>query len=464
MDFKPKLLIILLSFQFAWAQYSTSQGIVNQPIQEFQSSALQEKIADSLALPLSLPKVIEIALANNHDLAAAAWEVTAAKARRTIVAGERLPNLGLVGGYNHHLDEQRLLPIRQPGAPSILSRDIFSGDIVLSLPIFTGGRLQNQINAAELLQLAAEHRLNRSKEELVFNVTSVFYNIIAQQRVIESLEFAEQTLKEHLKRIEALLAAQKVAKVDKLRTEVRLANIKQQLLREKNILTIQCRILATLLGVESQINPEQLLGDLILEQEWSAPSLDKALTTAWSERDDYLATQSALKAQACNISVVKARHWPNLAIQSSYGERWAVGKTTGEGKETDDIGRIGFAIDLPIFEGGRVNARIQEQQALYSSSVEKFEKLKLQIKLEVETALLNINSTQERIEAVQTAVEQAQEGLRIEREKYDQGKGAIVDVLDAQSALLEAQTNYFRALAEFHIALAQLKLATGKMS
>ena len=82
--------------------------------------------------------------------------------------------------------------------------------------------------------------------------------------------------------------------------------------------------------------------------------------------------------------------------------------------------------------------------------------------MDIETALLNICSSHERIVAIQTAIEQAQESLRIERERYDLGKGAIVDVLDAQSALLDSQTNYYRARADHNVALAQLKLAMGK--
>lgn len=450
---QAELLLIDNRFDFVWRTKPASTDALIAPA--------SEKPADSLTSPLNLSNILEIAYANNHDLAAAAYAVNAAKARQTIMSGERLPTLGLAGSFNHHLDEQRLLPIREPGGPSILSRDIFSSDVIFSMPIFTGGKLINQIKAAELLHLASEHRLNRTKEELAFNVTRVFYSILAQQRLIESLEFAEQTLKEHLEQVEALLSAQKVAKVDKLRVEVRLANIEQQLLRSKNILDIQSRILANLLGVEGRIDPEQLQGDLILGPEWPVPTLDKALITAWSERCDYLAAQSALKAQSYNVSAAKAGHYPNLALQGSYGERWAVGKTIGDGDETDDIGHIGFTVDLPIFEGGRVNAQIEEQQALYLSSREEFQKLRLQIKLEVETALLNAGTAKERIEAVETAVDQAKEGLRIEREKYNQGKGTVIDVLEAQTALLEAQTNYYQALAEFHIALAQLKLATG---
>jgi outer membrane protein TolC len=118
-------------------------------------------------------------------------------------------------------------------------------------------------------------------------------------------------------------------------------------------------------------------------------------------------------------------------------------------------------VDIPIFEGGRVEARVRDQRAKLASAKERFRKLDLQIRLDVETALLNVNSSWERTEAIKKTIEQAQESFRIERQKYDLGKGAIVDVLDAQSALLDSQTNYDRALADYNIALAQLRLAMG---
>jgi outer membrane protein TolC len=67
-----------------------------------------------------------------------------------------------------------------------------------------------------------------------------------------------------------------------------------------------------------------------------------------------------------------------------------------------------------------------------------------------------------RIEATRQAIEQARESLRIERLKYDLGSGSMTDVLDAQSALLQSETNSARALADYHIATAKLKLATGE--
>lgn len=417
---------------------------------------------ESAETPLTLSEAIRTALANNPDVAAAQWDSETAQARYDYAAGARWPRLSVVGGYAHHLDEQRLLPVRQPGDPAILARDIVSGDLVLTLPIFTGGRLVSQIRAAELLQQAAEHRLSRTRDELVFNVSSVFHGILAQRQVIESLEFSVRTLQEHLVHVDALIAVQKAAKVDRMRTEVRLADVQQRLVQERHVMAIQHRAMASLLGVEGQSGAPVIEGDLKVDQDVSIPELETALTAAWSGRDDYLAARSALEAQARHVDVARAGRSPSVFVQGSYGGRWAAGPTTGSGEELDDLGRIGIGVEIPILEGGQINAQVHEQRAALAAARERLRKLELQIRLDVETALLNLRSSRERIPSIQTAVEQAQESLRIEREKYDLGKGAIVDVLDAQSALLDSQTNYSRALADYHVSRAQLRLAMGE--
>jgi outer membrane protein TolC len=297
---------------------------------------------------------------------------------------------------------------------------------------------------------------------LVFNVSSVFYGILAQREVIESLEFSRKALQEHRKRVEDLIAAQKAAKVDLLRTEVRLADLEQRLVRERNVLAIQQRVLSNLLGLKKVEQPVEPAGELALAQT-AVPATEPALQQALSDRPDYLAARSALEAQAKAVDAARAGHWPTVALQGSYGGRWAAG-TTDRPSGTDrfdDVGQVGVVVDIPIFEGGRIEARVRQERARLAAAQERLRGLELQVQLDVETAVLNIGSARERVKATETAVDQGKESLRIEREKYDLGKGAIVDVLDAQSALLDSQTNFYRALADYNVALAQLKLATG---
>jgi outer membrane protein TolC len=393
---------------------------------------------------LTLQQAIETALANNPEVAARGWDASAAQARRDQAFGVRLPRLDAVGGYTRYMDEQRLIAASQDGEPGLFGRDIVSGDLVLTMPLFTGGRLVNQVRAAELLQKAADHRLVRSREELVFNVSSVFLYMLAQQHVIESLAFSRQTLAEHLKRIDALVEAQKAARVDRMRTEVRLADVEQLLVREKNLLAIQRRALVSLLGLEDQDEEISPQGKLEVQEKGVLPDLETALSRAWKERGDYLAARSSLEAQARNVDIAKSGNWPTVSVQGS------------------DVGRAGLVLEVPIFEGGQVDAGIREQRANLAAAQERLRLLDLQVRLEVESALLNVESSGERAAAIRTSIAQAKESLRIEQQKYSLGKGAIVDVLDAQAALLETETTYYRVLADFHTAMAQLKLAMGE--
>ena len=184
--------------------------------------------------PLGLGQAVEIALANNPELAASVYDAQAAQAREDQARGALLPRVWAEGGYTRFLDDQRLVPARYNGEPGVFSGGLLSGDLVFRLPLFTGGRLVNEMRAADLMRQSAEHRTARTRDDLVFNVSSVFYGILAQRRFIASLEFSREALEGHLKRVNDLIEAQKAAGVDRLRTEVRLSDVTQKLVRERN--------------------------------------------------------------------------------------------------------------------------------------------------------------------------------------------------------------------------------------
>jgi outer membrane protein TolC len=120
-----------------------------------------------------------------------------------------------------------------------------------------------------------------------------------------------------------------------------------------------------------------------------------------------------------------------------------------------------MTLTLPLFEGGRISAKVREEVSALGAAQERLRKLNLQIRQEVETAVLDVSSSTERVKALEKAIEQARESLRVETLKYNLGAGAISDVLDAQAAQLVTETSYYRALADFRIAVARLKLAMG---
>lgn len=409
---------------------------------------------------LTLSQCVELALANNPQVKQRYWDAEGAAAQRDVAAAQRWPSLSAVGGYRRHLDDQRLLSARGPGEGGAWSSDIFSADLVVSMPLFTGGRIVNEIRAAELLNRAAENRWARTRTELVFNVSSAFYSILGQRRVIESIEFSRKALLEHRKRVEDLMVVQKAAKVDLLRTEVRLADIEQRLVRVKNTLAIQRQVLANLMGISDGGVPN-VAGDLALSEFQPA---ENAVELAYAQRDDYLAVRAEVEGQASRVDAARADHWPTLSVVGSYGGRWAAGDVTRQpgASASEDVGSVGLSLSLPLFEGGRISANVRRERARLASAQQGLRDLELKIRLDVQTAVLNLTSSLERVRATGKAIEQGRESLRIEREKYDLGKGSITDVLDAQSALLDVETNHAQALAEYNISVAQYHLAIGE--
>ncbi len=468
---------------------------------------------DSLPTALSLDTCIAIALRNNPQLSAERWDAAAAASDITISAARRWPSLNFTGSYFHYQDDQRLVPPMGPGQATFFTRNIVSGDLVLRLPLYAGGRIVNEIRAAELLDLAAEQRLARTREELIFSVTSTYYAILAQRHVVESLEFSRNVLAQHLERVHHLISAQKAAKVDAMRTEVRLASLEHQVLQEKNVYEVQHRVLANLMGLEKGLAAEvDISGELPGSDMEHIENLQEIVARAFRQRKDYAAAISALEAQARRVDIARGEREPQVSLEGAYGIRWGIDgngapysassrsvgidasgnpsltrtvpvgggslsstwgpqgmtsqrytpSSTKAADALEDVGRVGVTVDVPVFTGGRIRAQIARERARLHAAQQRLRKLELQIELEVETAVLNVNSARERVAVSRESIAEAEESLRIERQKYDLGKGAIVDVLDAQAALLNAQTSYYRALADYSIAKAQVQLASGE--
>lgn len=411
---------------------------------------------------ISLNNAINYAIKNNPYVAAKTYEAEAASQRVSQFKGAILPKSQIIGSMTHYTADQRLYPATFNGETGIFSPNIATGEVIVSIPLYNGGRLMKQVAASELLYMASQKQLSRTIDEIIYNVTSIYYSILAQKKVIGSLEFSLKALVSHLGKINQMLSVGKAANVDMLRTEVRIADIKQQILKEKNLLAVQHRILGNILGISDDvisISDDENLG---IHYDFAIPNLSDSLEKALTSRGDYLSALNAIMAQEKNIQTIKTFKLPTLSIQGSYAGRFGFSPTTGSGEKDVYYGKVGVMADFSLFDGFQTDSKIREQMAIYNSLKMKFISLRMQIKLEIETAILNINSLMERSKAVLKTIDQAKESLRIEEEKYTFGKGSVIDILDAQSALLESEKNFYKIQADFHIALAQLKFSMGE--
>jgi outer membrane protein len=134
--------------------------------------------------------------------------------------------------------------------------------------------------------LAEQNRLSRTRDELVYNVSSTFYAILSQEKVIDSVRFSLEAMQEQRQKMAKMVEVAKAARVDLLRTEVRVADLEQSLEKETNILEIQKRLLANLMGLDFGKAQLKFTGKLSFEKISYRPAqlVPRALAQASSSR------------------------------------------------------------------------------------------------------------------------------------------------------------------------------------
>jgi len=459
------LLFVLIYLSWAVPLFSPGAGYAQEKKPDHASTAdaaVPGKASAEGSGSLSLERCIEIALEKNPEIAAAKWDIEAVASRYDAARSAFFPQVYAEGGYLQYVDSQRLIAAKYNGELGVFDNDLLRGDLVARMTLFAGGRITNEADASERLTEAEKKKFIRTRDELIYSVTAVYFSIRGQQSIIASLEFSMGALEQNRKRVSQLYDAQKVAKVDLLRTEVRLADVNQNIIKEKNVLATQTRLLFSLMGYDDVPENARIEDKFELPSEVSI-DVRRLIESALKNRPDYLAAKERVEAQVLRVNVARAGHWPTVSLVGAYGVRNAPSpENTGKNTSTTgNVGNVGVVLSVPLFEGGRVSAKISEETALLAAAKERIKRLELQIRQETETAALDVQSSTARFKATEKSVEQAKESLRIESLKYELGRGSITDILDAHAALVQAETNYCRSCIDYQISKARLKLATG---
>lgn len=413
---------------------------------------------------LTLDEAVGTALKQNPEVSEALSRVMEAEARLSAARSLGQPLIRTRAAYDYRTEDQRLLRATRNGELGAFGAHTLEAEILVSVPLYTGGRLSAGEEAADWNRRAASVQVDRVRDTLVFRVTAVFYTLLAQDAVLRSLDAAVMAMDEQQRTTQLLVDAGKAARVDLLRAEVRRAELHERRLREQSARIVGQRAWAALLGLNEAVAPEPE-GTLDPMELPVCPDADSCMQRALAQRPDRQAAQHAIAAAQASVRAARAGSLPTLSAQASYGGRWLPGAAdVPEGAQSaEDVGIVGLVAEIPLFDGHLTTSKVNEQRARLRGAQERLRGLELQIRNEVESARAQIVTARERVQTSEQAVGQAEESFRVVKEKYDLGKGTLTDVLDSQSALVTAESNHARALADLAVAAAQRRLATGDM-
>lgn len=415
----------------------------------------QEKIT------LTLEKSIRLALSQNPYYLASQERVEGAQSRLRQAAAQFFPSLNAAAQQN--LDEKVFVlefPSFIPGGqPQRVAID-FTRDYQLSfsfnLPLFTGGRLTSGYRQAQYNLLATQESVRQTNQETVLNVKRGFYSYLLAKELVkvseEALALAEKLLQNVKNRVEVGMAS----RLDLLRAEVRVANLKPSVLQARNNLAVAELNLKTVLGLDL-VQPVEIVGEMTYQP--VEVELEESLVRALANRPELSQVNYQKRMAEEMAKIARASSLPTVAISGNYNY-WA--NYLNFKKDTwQNFYAFNLVVSIPLFNGFSAPAKVAEAKAMIRE-IEHMEKgLIDRIKFEVESAILTLNQARESLLSQGKNIEQAQESVRVAELSYAEGLATILDVDSAQVALSEARINYLRALYEYTISLAQLEKAMG---
>jgi outer membrane protein len=469
--------------------------------------------------PLTINEAVAIALSVNKSLALAEESLLKAQGRTSETRAAFNPTLGTNLSYTQ----------LNQGTSATFSGQTFTLvnpsqreiTVQATLPLDISGLLRVATQQAQFQEIAARLDINRTRNQVVLDVKSAFYDVLRAQALVKVAEENLQNSIDQFTDAEKNFRAGTVARLDVIRAQTSVANSQQQLIQARNNVNLAIATLNNTIGIDVNtplqvteqdavetppdvappsvpaITPEGpvpapggtpgapppagaipnttppapnaaqmpspvgTFNSLVL-----GPDYDAALREALQTRPEILQADTNIAAARKGILLAQRSQLPTLGV--SWNLTYAP-DVAGFGAQQTTWAAVA-QLSVPLYEGGVARARVRQARADVATA-ETNRRISLdQVTLEVRQAYLNLVQARDRVAVANQALAEARESFRLARVRYNAGVSEqsgispLLEVSDAQAALTQAENNQVSALYDYNNARAQLDKAVGRYS
>jgi outer membrane protein len=404
---------------------------------------------------LTLKECLSTALFRNPSVKEAVLGIKSAEEAVTSAEGRHWPRLSLDGAYTRRQEPFPYIQAQAINIPPHFSDVYSSFGLTLTLPIYQGGQVSTGVSLAEVRRDIQILTTGQTKNDIIANTVNAYNKILQLQQLRKASQSSVNALAEQIKNTRLLLDVGRVARVDLLKVEVQLANEQQRLLATNEALKTISATLLTLMGEEPKAeNPLPVLKDRLVAGEFKA-DFSLGLAIAHERRPEYLSAKKAVQEATLNRELALGRLLPTISVFGS-DTRWTGDKPW----YSDTIWMAGVTLSIPLFDRSLYTDLSRERLQMERAS-QRFKAAENQLGLEVSNAIASLDESRNRVLVAEKAVTQGEESFRIEQQRYESGAGAMVDLLLAQAAFINAVSNTTQALFDYNAAVVAYRKATG---
>jgi len=399
--------------------------------------------------PISLENAMKMALTQSQEIKKVAARIEQAEIGMKLAWAAFFPKVDFYTEYTKSNDpiaylmkvaRQRKLPpnanFNQP--PTFHNYEI---GMTFQYNIFQGGRkFYTKDLAGSVIE---EEKLERESVEnkLIASVINTYYDALVALDLIKIAGESVATVETQLRLMTVRFNTGGVLKSDVLSLEVRLAEVKEKLVRSKNLHQRALANLATLLGFGPNIKLELLANE---KQQMDYPeSYDEGVNIALRQRPEAQKLFEKVKQSQIALKISQSAYLPSLDLMAS---RFYDAEDMAFYEDRNNWG-IYLKLNWNLFEGGKTQGEIARAKKALEEIMASYKHLILQIKLDVKNAYLYIEDANARLKVTESSVISAEESYKLVKNQYEGGSVTISRYLEAELDRNQAKT---RAIIAFY--------------
>lgn len=415
---------------------------------------------------LSLKEAIDYALANNPNAKNSELDVDIARYKKNEIRGLGFPQISSSFDLkDYEKIPTQLLPGDFFGKPGVYIPVQFgvrynaTGAIQASQIVFNSDYVIALQSSKSFLELS-EKGYSRTQIETKVTVSKAYYSALINKERLKLVQANITRLKKLSEDTKLMYDGGVVEKIDVDRISVAYNNLLSEKEKIDRLIGLTESLLKFQIGMDLK-TPINLTDSLYLND---IPANGGVIANFdYKNRVEYSLLQSQKRLNELDIKKNRLKYLPSIVL---YGNLSAQAQRNefdffDTNKKWFPIGIIGGTITLPIFDGFQTHYRTQQAKLNLVKTMNNIANLERGIDLEVQTAQTSYLNSLNSLNTQKANIELAQGIYDSAKKKYDQGIGSNIEVMNAETSLKEAQTNYYSALYEYYVAKVDLDKATG---
>lgn len=340
------------------------------------------------------------------------------------------------------------------------ARDVYTGAVTLTQPLFTGGKIRELNRMASCAEEISRLRVQGTMSEILYAVDEAYWRLVSLQQKIRLADQYVQLLERLDLDMQKSIATGMATKSEGLSVKVKLNEAAMMKLTVYDGLILSRMALCNRIGlpVNSDITP----ADTAAGQEELAYTRPVEPVAAATKRYEIGVLTQLLKISESERNMARARFMPNLIINAGY---LLSNPNMYNGFETKAAGmwQAGLVLNVPLFQWGERLHTLKAASVGRNIAELRVSEAREKIELEVSQAVFRTNEAAKKLEITQSNLRQAEENLKLARLGFDAGLVTATILMEAQTAWLKATTDQIDAGIEYRLRQVSLEKAMGNL-